>query len=65
MKKRAPGWFGLKKGDGKTTHLYREYFFNRYKDPYEPTRIQWKVVDKGFFSFSHLWMWDSHLQDVA
>ena len=25
------------------TQLYGDYFINHYKDPYETTRIQWKV----------------------
>ena len=29
--------------------LYRDYFINLYTDPYQTTRIQWKV--RGFFSW--------------
>ena len=39
------GWWlvGLYKGIIITTRLYREYIVNHKKDPYSPTRIQWKV----------------------
>ena len=33
------------------TQLNRDYFINPYKDLYETTRIQWKVVE--FFFGSH------------
>ena len=35
------GWLGYI-GDY-TTQLYRDYFIIHYKDPYSPSRIQWKV----------------------
>ena len=35
-----------------TTQLYGDYFINHYKDPYQTTRIQWKV-GPGFFRGSY------------
>ena len=50
-KKRAPWLFRVYRG-WNSTQLYRDYNFLHYKDPYESTRIQWKV-GPGFFRGSY------------
>ena len=37
-----------------TTQFYGDYFISHYKDPYKPTRIQWKVRP-GFFFVADDW----------
>ena len=36
-----PGW--------EVVPIYRDYFINHSKDPYEPTRISWNEVSSNFF----------------
>ena len=43
--KRAPGWLGYI-GDY-TDPIFLGIIISHYKDPYKPTRIQWKV--RSFF----------------
>ena len=44
---KIPGWLGYI--EGIILPNYSGIVISDYKDPYTPTRIQWKVTDPGFF----------------
>jgi len=52
MKKKT-GWLGYIRDD-QLPNLYGDFFINHYKDPYEPTRIQWNVNRVWVLNVAHL-----------
>ena len=51
MKKGYPACLGKKDGDELLPRFFSDYLLNHEKDPFETTRIQWKVSGRVFLSW--------------
>jgi len=53
MKKGYPACLGKKDGDELLPRIFSDYLLNHEKDPFETTRIQWKVSGRVFSFVAH------------